>query len=113
MKRTPMKRKRPRRAKTGDKTYLEWVHNWPCWVCGRRPVHAHHDRKGMGMSQRAPDRRAIPLCAEHHTDGPEAIHKMSRQAFEEWHKLSIDAVIQFLNTVYDDDREIQAGRAQV
>ena len=66
------------------------------------PVEAHHDRKGMGMSQRAPDRRAIPLCPDHHRNGRDAVHQIGRKQFEERFSLDTDAAIAMLNQEYDE-----------
>lgn len=45
-----------------------------CIVClvhlgVRSPAEIHHPRDGMGMSQRASDSEAIPLCPIHHRTG--------------------------------------------
>lgn len=94
MKRTPLKRGKPLRAKTrmkqrSDKrkayrasdegkaatAYLQAVKGLHCAVCGAPPPSdAHHvicDRFGARKSS---DWDAIPLCKKHHQDGPEAIH---------------------------------------
>jgi len=43
-----------------------------CIICGQ-PAEIHHLREGMGMGQRAPDDRAIPLCPCHHRTGGHGI----------------------------------------
>jgi hypothetical protein len=85
-----------------DRKYLAWLHELPCSVCEARPVEAHHDRKGMGMAQRAPDRRAIPLCPAHHNSGPEAIHQLGRDGFQRRFQLDVDTLIVMLNQEYDE-----------
>jgi hypothetical protein len=52
-----------------------------CIICGA-PAEIHHLREGMGMGQRAPDERAIPLCPTHHRTGGHgvAIH-MGKKAW--------------------------------
>lgn len=45
-----------------------------CIVCRNlgyhdSPAEIHHLREGVGMSQRSPDERAIPLCPIHHRLG--------------------------------------------
>lgn len=57
------------------KEYMAMVKRLPCCICGKPgPSDAHHcfhDRYG---TRRARDMDVIPLCKEHHQDGPEAIH---------------------------------------
>lgn len=66
-----------------DKKHLDLVASLGCIIC-RRPAQIHHPRDGMGMSQRAPDSEAIPLCADHHTDGGLGVAIHAGQAtFEE------------------------------
>lgn len=94
MKRTPLKRGKPLRAKTrmkprSDKRkayrassegkaaleYMKAVKGLPCCICkAPAPSDAHHvicDRFGARKSS---DWDCIPLCKKHHQDGPEAIH---------------------------------------
>lgn len=66
-------------TKRADRRYLEVLGTMPCVCCfllgraqeGRTTV--HHIRDGQGMSQRAADPLAIPLCADCH-QGPNGIH---------------------------------------
>jgi hypothetical protein len=48
--------------------YLSRVAALGCIICGA-PAEIHHLREGVGMSQRSPDSRAIPLCPAHHRTG--------------------------------------------
>lgn len=68
LKRTRFKRSRPKPNPAGsDKAHLAWVRAQPCVVCGTsHKVEAHHPRVGAGMSRKAPDRDAFPMCAHHH-----------------------------------------------
>lgn len=57
-----------------------------CVICrklglGETPAQLHHVREGQGMSQRASDMLAIPLCHAHHM-GDAGIHGMGVKAFE-------------------------------
>ena len=70
LKRSPLRRKPPRRLRgpKADAAYLERVRGLPC--CARHlgpcngPIHAHH---ALGVSAKANDSTAIPLCGlEHH-----------------------------------------------
>lgn len=59
-----------------DKKYLEWIRTLPCLLCKAgyyshsREVQAHHLLKPYdgvrGMSLKANDKNAIPLCYHHH-----------------------------------------------
>jgi len=74
MKRSWMKRKRPRRlSRAGsDPAYLEWVRGQACVLsldirafhAGR--IHAHHAGRKPGVAMKAVDDTAIPLCEHHH-----------------------------------------------
>lgn len=39
------------------------------------PSEIHHIREGMGMGQRNSHYKTIPLCAQHHRHGVNAIHQ--------------------------------------
>lgn len=105
MTRSPLKRK-PRKKRAGDApAYLAWLHTQPCqlWpslltVCAG-PIEAHHagDR---GLSQRAPDRTAIPLCARHHRHGKDSAHVLGKN-FWNRHGLDRDSIIKTLNERYE------------
>lgn len=45
------------------------------------PAEIHHIRTGMGMGQRNSHYKTIPLCAQHHRHGADAIHR-SKEYFE-------------------------------
>jgi len=84
----------PRRR---DPAYLAWVRRQPCVICGtRRKVEAAHVRAGYpdagwaptGMMQKPDDARCVPLCADHHREGPDAQHRMSERAW--WNNHGID-----------------------
>ncbi len=68
LRRTAFKRKPPPPNRAGsDPAHLAWVRKQPCAVCGTtRNVEAHHPRLGNGMSRKAPDSEAFPLCYRHH-----------------------------------------------
>ena len=42
------------------------------------PAEIHHIRSGMGIGQRNSHYMTIPLCAEHHRHGENAIHRSKR-----------------------------------
>ena len=56
-----------------DKQWMSDAASLGCVVCrnlgyGVSPALIHHLRTDMGMSQRSPDQRSIPLCPPHHKD---------------------------------------------
>jgi hypothetical protein len=64
-----------RSSRVEDKAYLAWLRLQPCGVarllgrsdlCGG-PTDPDHERQGVGMGQRASDRRAWPCCRIHHS----------------------------------------------
>ena len=65
-----------------EKRHLNKVASIGCLICGA-PANIHHPRFDCGMSQRASNWLAIPLCKFHHQDGPHghAIHN-GKQEFE-------------------------------
>ena len=63
--------------------YLDRVAALGCIICGQ-PAEIHHLREGMGMGQRAPDSRAIPLCPRHHRTGGHGVaYHAGRRAWEQ------------------------------
>ncbi len=95
-----------------DPEYLRFIHRLFCVVCrgGRiemwahwafaKPVHAHHAGT-RGMSQKADDRTAIPLCAAHHDRGSKiSVHALGK-LFWEANGLDKDDLIKRLNNLYD------------
>lgn len=72
-----------RQPREHDKTYLAFIRRQSCMICGtNRGVEAAHVRAGYpeagwrstGMGEKPNDRRTLPLCAEHHREGPKAQH---------------------------------------
>jgi len=56
------------------KRHISIIKSMPCGLCGQDgPSDAHHIREGQGMSQRASDFLAIPLCKLCH-QGPQGLH---------------------------------------
>lgn len=93
-----------------DSNYLRWLHDSPCVVCEllartgpalsqRYPTEAAHVGE-RGLSQKCPDREAIPLCVEHHREGRQSAHQMGKR-FWAFHGLDKDQLIQQFNREYD------------
>lgn len=79
----PRKRNAPRPEEKSAPTYLQWLRGRPCYLDGHRaggcgladiprrsPVEAAHVDHGgdKGMSTKASDRFALPLCQRHHDE---------------------------------------------
>lgn len=57
-----------------------------CIVCRRRTEEVHHLREGVGMGERAPWWRTIPLCTSHHANSsPYSVHGRNRKEFFQDH----------------------------
>ena len=95
----PTRRRRPRRPGLAarveellgqrnlpqrSKTHLAAVREQPCVVCAERGqmqtsiTEAGH-MGPHGISQKACDLQAIPVCAEHHRIGPQSAHTLGRR----------------------------------
>ncbi len=102
-----------------DALYLAWLHTLPCVICeslrlamveagfhdavspqfGRTEA-AHVGARGL--SQKCPDREAIPLCRNHHREGAVSIHKLQRLFWGYW-ELDRDVLIETLNAKYEEE----------
>lgn len=92
------------KADDKDPAYLEWLHGLTCMVCNRRPVEAHHYGP-RGYGTKAPDRRAIPLCVEHHQwPHKEAAHTLGKQ-WAEHHGIDVEDRIKKLQARYRYEHE--------
>lgn len=83
-----------RQPRQHDKTRLAFIRRQPCMICGTtRSVEAAHVRAGYpeagwrstGMGEKPDDRRTLPLCAEHHREGPKAQHAANERRWWEAH----------------------------
>ena len=81
-----------RRPRLKDPEYLAFIRRQPCCVCGKPgPSQAAHVRAGYleagwrstGLGEKPDDRRALPLCAFDHLDGPDAQHRGGERAWWE------------------------------
>lgn len=99
------------RKKTGrDPDYLEFIRSLPCWLCELLMANGLLDKQSSvteaahvgnrGLSQKCPDREAIPLCAEHHREGHQAAHILGKNFWAHW-GLVRDVLIEELNAVYE------------
>ncbi len=76
-----------------EKKYLEYLHNFPCFVCylgkdsninspNKRSIIAHHENLSYCFKgyKRSTDFSAITLCEYHH----EIRHKLGREVYRDW-----------------------------
>ncbi len=96
----------PPPAPEREPAYLAFIRQQPCAVPGCRAgfIQAAHTG-GRGLSQKADDRRAIPLCHFHHQTAPKAYHK-SRRQFEIHYHVDVEALIRELQDWYMAERAI-------
>lgn len=65
-----------------DRKYLDWIRNLACLLCRTRVgVEAAHSGP-HGISQKAPDSSALPMCFECHRTGEFSYHNIGRKFFE-------------------------------
>lgn len=94
-------RRKPRRGPARDAAYLAWIRTLRCEACGRRaPSEAAHTGHDGGMSVKASDYSAIPLCHRCHRTGPYCYHGPNRQAFAAMYCLDFDAIVTRLNSIW-------------
>lgn len=98
-----------------DPKYLEWIHTLECIIpeCTSRNLHKWADVSGSrieaahigmrGLSQKCPDREAMPICAFHHREGPQALHRLGKKFWEFW-GIDRDDLIAELNKKYDEEQ---------
>ena len=80
-----------------QKRYLNKLAELGCILCRHfgiedTPAEIHHLRARQGLSQRADDADAIPLCYEHHR-GQSGFHGLGRRAFERRYGVTEDELL--------------------
>lgn len=95
--RKPMSRVSDRREHEWERAYgsearVRWVQSLRCLVpgCTRWPSDNAHIETG-GTGRKADADRIVPLCRAHHTDGPDSLHALAREGFEQRHGLDLAA----------------------
>jgi hypothetical protein len=85
---------RRRKGPVRDDGYKAWIRTLPCCACGveGRSEAAHTGSDG-GMSMKASDYSCVPLCADCHTQSPEAYHRIGKRAFEKVTGLCFAALV--------------------
>ena len=109
-----------------DKPYLAWLHTLPCLCCMTTvykdfsvPIVRAIDKRAealsglqlsrteaahigaRGLSQKCPDREAIPLCREHHTEDRFSAHRLQKKFWEHYGLVKQD-VIAALNRAFEE-----------
>ncbi len=109
------------RKRTGkDPAYLIFVRSLSCVCCDKcstiELMKLEHDHGNTvclteaahtgkrGLSQKAPDREAIPLCKWHHTEGPESHHRLGKAFWNKW-GIDRDELIAELQSRYEKEKE--------
>jgi hypothetical protein len=85
---------------------MGWIRSLPCCLCHvyelkqkSRTEAAHTGPRGL--SNKADDRGAIPLCGIlHHREGPESHHKLGKRFFEH-HRIDREVLVGELNRQYE------------
>jgi len=96
----------PRKGPSRDEDYKAFIRQHPCAACGRpAPSEAAHTGTDGGGSMKASDYSCVPLCADCHTRGPLAYHRIGKRAFERVHALRFASIAAQLR------REWKARRA--
>lgn len=78
--------------------YVWWIHSWPCVICKKWPVQAHHV---VPRSRLGADLTCIPLCHNHHV-GDNGVHIKGVLHFEKSNLISFDEQVSKYNKLYAD-----------
>ncbi len=82
--------------------YRAWIGSLPCAACGTlQNVEAAHTGP-HGFGEKASDYTCIPLCAEHHRTGPDALHKIGPERFQRRFSLDISQLVARLKKPWFD-----------
>jgi len=74
--------------------YLDYLHGFPCMICNKTPVDAHHVEKA-GVGLKGSDYISVPLCREHH----DQIEELGCDSFERLHVVDFyEYICKYLTT---------------
>lgn len=106
-----------------DPKYLGWIRTQPCLIClSTSQVEAAHTGP-HGISQKASDRAAVPLCIRHHRNASNSYHSLGKN-FGAMHGIDLHLVTRELNrkpsirvqggrfVAFLDGAEVSAGSIQ-
>lgn len=110
LRRTAMKRRAPKvRApeEGGDEAYLQFIRELPCCACGAFPPnHPHHEiLNGRGKSQKAPDRRSMPMCFDDHHDFHRGLGRFAGWTREQKRVFQTDEIAR-LQSIHDERQRL-------
>ena len=91
------------------KIHYEKLISVGCIICRKMgfpnsPAEIHHIRyKDLGISRRSKARECIPLCPNHHRNGPESYHYSPKRFNEKWgsQKELLQEVLTYVNNTDD------------
>lgn len=132
MKRTPLSRRTPLRAKREaprrnegrvqagrmkskavsktalEKRHLERIAGLPCIVSGKRPVVVHHLMIAPGKERRRDHRWVVPLVNDlHRNDAKDSVHGLGTEAkFEAHHRLKRGFLIEQAARLWEETCEL-------
>src|ERR1039458_5280570 len=99
------------KKKTGkDPERLMFIRALPCCICERHKERSGWEQKTKteaahigprGLSQKAPDGRAVPLCVYHHRESPVSLHALGPKVFWMLHDLDPEQLIADYNERFD------------
>jgi hypothetical protein len=90
-----------RKGPPRDEAFKAWIRTLDCCACGRSaPSEAAHTGSDGGMSMKASDYSCVPLCADCHTLGAGAYHRVGKRAFERRHRLKCADVCRRLRAAW-------------
>ncbi len=94
-------------AEGADPAYLAFVRGLRCCACGALPPnHPHHEiLNGRGKSQKAPDRRSLPLCFDDHDDFHLVRGRFSGWTKEQRRLFQADEIAR-LQSIYDERQRV-------
>ena len=72
--------------------HADYVRSFLCAACGSGVVSSHHEPPRSKKGNPPMVERQTPLCADCHTDGREARHKIGREKFEALHGIDLRAL---------------------
>jgi hypothetical protein len=73
-----------------SKAYLAWVRMRPCLICGKASEAAHTGPHGVSI--KAPDFRAVPLCPFHHR-WSNGLDILGPERFEEMYNIDLKETV--------------------
>lgn len=90
----------PRRTRVVDRNFMRWMHaTQACLVTGKPVCELHHVRLRAGDQKN--DRRVVPLTADLHQHGKNAVEKIGDARFQAMFHLDFEDAIRRYNAEYE------------